>query len=105
MEKSCGKLARKASPNPFLILVNNPKQLLHAINYFKNKMFWKRVIKRPLKKLTLYFLLNPVHFNGQEQKGPETSDQSFSRLRGKFRNIPLLVMYCLTKFHDEYKAV
>ena len=34
-------------PDLFLILVNNPKQLLHAINSFKNKMFWKNVIKKP----------------------------------------------------------
>ena len=26
-------------PDLFLIVVNNPKQLLHAINSFENKMF------------------------------------------------------------------
>ena len=31
----------------------------------------------------------------QKQKGPGTSDQSLFRLRNKFRNIPLLVMYYL----------
>ena len=31
----------------FLILVNNPKQPLHARNCFKNKIFWKRIIKKP----------------------------------------------------------
>ena len=30
-------------------LVNSPKQPLHARNYFKNKIFWKRIIKNPLK--------------------------------------------------------
>ena len=30
----------------FLILVNNPKQPLHARSYFKNKIFWKRIVKK-----------------------------------------------------------
>ena len=34
-------------PDPFLILINNPKQSLHARNSFKNKIFWKRIIKMP----------------------------------------------------------
>ena len=29
----------KLVPDTFLILVNNPKQPLHARNYFKNKIF------------------------------------------------------------------
>ena len=54
-------------------------------------------------KLTLFFLLNPVPFNGQcyeKQNGPETSDQSLFRLQNKIRKIPLLVIYYLTKFDD-----
>ena len=39
MEKSCRKCEPKASPRPFFILVNNPKQLLDARNSFKNKIF------------------------------------------------------------------
>ena len=39
MENSYRKSATKASPRPFLILVNNPKQPFHARNYFKNKAF------------------------------------------------------------------
>ena len=53
MQKSCSKL----------ILVNNPKQPLHARNSFK--------------KLTLFFILNPIPFNEQnyeKQKGSGTSD-------------------------------
>ena len=34
MHKMCSK-----SPDPFLILVNNQKQPLHARNSFKNKIF------------------------------------------------------------------
>ena len=30
---------QKVVPDPFLILVNTPKQSLHATNYFKNKTF------------------------------------------------------------------
>ena len=41
MSKSC----RKCAP----LLVNNPKQLLDARNYFENKIFWKRIIKNLLK--------------------------------------------------------
>ena len=36
-------------PDPFLILVNNPKHPLHARNSFRNKIFWKRIIKKPSK--------------------------------------------------------
>ena len=40
---------QKLAPDPFLILLNNPKQPLHARNSFKSKIFWKRIIKKPLK--------------------------------------------------------
>ena len=59
--------------------------------------------QKALKKLTLYFLSDPVPFNEQsyqKQKGPGASDQSLFRLQNKFRKIPLLVMYYLTKFDD-----
>ena len=35
--------------NLFLILVNNPKRPLHTRNSFKNKIFCKRIIKKPEK--------------------------------------------------------
>ena len=38
---------QKLVPDPFLILVNNPKQPLHVRHSFKNKRFWKRIIKKP----------------------------------------------------------
>ena len=59
--------------------------------------------QKALRKLTLFFILNPVRFNGQsnqKQKGPGTSDQSLFSLQNKFRKIPLLVIYYLTKFDD-----
>ena len=60
--------------------------------------------QKALKKLTFFFLSNLVLFNGpnyQKQKGPGTSDHSLFRLGNKFRKIPLLVMYYLTKFYEE----
>ena len=57
--------------------------------------------QKPLKKLTLYFLSNPVPFNGQnfeKLKGSGTGDLLLFRLRNKFTKISLLVIYYLTKF-------
>ena len=90
-------MQQKLVPDQFIILVNNPKQLLHAKNSFKSKIFWKRIIKK------LFFLSNLVPFNRQncrKQKGPGSSDQSLFRLQNKFRRIPLLVMCYLIKFDD-----
>ena len=59
--------------------------------------------QKAFKKVTLFFLSNPVPFNRQNyqrQKGPGTSDQSLSRLQNKFRKTYLLVMHYLTKFDD-----
>ena len=63
----------------------------------------KEDYQKASKKLTILFLLNPVPFNGQsyqKQKGPGTSNHSLFRLQNKFRKIPLLVIYYLTKFDD-----
>ena len=68
----------------------------------------KEGYQKAFKKLTLFFLLNPVPFSGQnyqKEKGLGTSDQLIFRLQNKFRKIPLLVMYYLTKFDDIIKAV
>ena len=52
--------------DPFLILVNNPNQLLYARNSFKNRILWKRIIKKRLKKVNfIFFLLNAAPFNGK----------------------------------------
>ena len=65
---------------------------------------YERVLLNSVKKVNfVFFLLNPVPFNGQEyekQKGPGSSDRSLFRLQSKFRKILLLVMYRLTKFDD-----
>ena len=63
METSCRKCAQKLVPDPFLILVNNPKQPMHARSSFKIKIF---DYQKALRNLTLFFLLNQVPFNGQK---------------------------------------
>ena len=63
----------------------------------------KEDYQKPLKMSTLFFLLNPVPFDGQnyqKQKRSGTSDQLIFRLQNKFRKIPLLVTYYLNKFDD-----
>ena len=59
-----------------------------------------------MKKLKLFFLFNPVPFNGQsyqKQKGPGSiSDQLLFSFQNNLRKIPLLVIHYLTKFGDDY---
>ena len=65
--------------------------------------YFERGLSKSLKKVTSFFLPNPVPFNRQnyqKQKGPGTSDQPLFKLRNKFRKIILLVTYYLTKFDD-----
>ena len=52
---------QKLVPDLFFILVNNPKQPLDAITFFKNKIFWKEIIKKTFKKVNFIFSfeLNP----------------------------------------------
>ena len=83
-------------PDLSLILVNNPKQPLHARNSFKEDY------QKALKKLIPFFLPNPVPFNGQTyQKQPfDLSIDLHSSGYKTSSEIPLLVMYYLTKFDD-----
>ena len=39
MENYAENVHQKLAPDAFSILLNNPKQPLHARNYFKNKVF------------------------------------------------------------------
>ena len=76
---------QKLAPDSFLILINNQKQPLHAINSFKSKVFWKRITKKALKKLSLFFLSNPVPIKNKRglelvtshSSGYETSSEKF----------------------------
>ena len=67
-------------------------------------MILKEDYQKALKKVTSFFLPNPLPFNKQnyqKQKGPGTSDQPLFRLQNNIRKIPLLViMYYLTKIDD-----
>ena len=67
----------------------------------------KEDYQKALKKVTSFFLSNPVPFNRQnyqKEQGPGTSDQSLLRLWNQFRKIPLLVMYYLAKFDDAIQS-
>ena len=73
------------------------QEILLKIRYFV------RGLSKSLEKLTLFFLCHPVLFNSQsyqKQKGSGTNDQSLFRLQNKFKKIPSLVTYYLTKFDD-----
>ena len=70
---------QKQVTDPFLIMVNNPKQLLHARTSFENIL--KEDYQKAFKKLTLLFLSN-LHFKWTKlsKTGPGTSDWSLFRL-------------------------
>ena len=73
------------------------QEILLTVRYFESGL------SKSLKKVTLFFLLNPIPFNGQKKKKQKelgTSDHSFFRLQNRFRKTPLLVLYHLTKFDD-----
>ena len=58
----------------------------------------KEDYQKAVKKLSLFFLLSPVPFNGQiyqKQKGSGTTHQALFRPWKKFRKIPLIVSYIL----------
>ena len=85
---------QKLAPDSFLILINNPKQLLHAKKSLKNL---KKDYQKALKKLTLFFLFNPVSFNEQsyqKQKGSGTNHQSLFRSQNKLEKF-LYLLYII----------
>ena len=64
-------------------------------------MFFNKQLSGFIIFLTIFFESSP--FNGQDyekQNKSGTDDQTLFRLQNKFREIPLLVMYYLTKFDD-----
>ena len=72
-------------------------EIILKVKYFEGGL------SKSLKKVTSFFLSNPVLSKRQiyqKQKGPGTSDQSLFRLQSKFRKIPLLVLHYLNKFDD-----
>ena len=76
------------------------QEIILKVRYFERGL---SRLSKSLKKVTSFVLLNPVPFrrqNYQEQKGSGTSDKWLFSVQNKFRKIPLLVMYYLTKFDD-----
>ena len=76
---------------------------MYAEKPFENKIFWKRIIKKPLKSLTWFFPLHPISFCGEDyekQKGTGTSYHSLIGLQNMFRKLPLLVLCHLGIFDD-----
>ena len=71
---------KKLALDPFFILVNNPKQSLHAKIPFKNKIFWEDY-QKPLQKLTFFFF-KPSPFNRLVIKNKRGLEQATSRSSG-----------------------
>ena len=99
---------QKLARDPFLILVSNPKQLLHAINSFLNKIFWKRSIRKPLKNNFIFFRTQSVLIDKviKSKRGLELVSSSSSCYKTR-SNIflyslhifwPSLMMYCKAIF-------
>ena len=83
------------------VTIGNIAVVLHELRKKQLKFGCGSKYQKALKKLTLFFLLNPVLFNRQcykKQKVSGTSDQPVFRLRSKFKNIPFFVIYHLTNF-------
>ena len=78
--------------------------ILHARNSFENKIFWKRIIKKPSEILLDFFLCTHSIFMDKE-KGPETSYLSLFGLQNMFRKIPFLMIYHLSNFDDLIQIV
>ena len=77
------------------------QEIILKIRYFE------RELSKSLKKVNFLFFSNPVHFNHQnykKQKGPGSSDQSLFTLHNKFKKIPLLAMFYLSKFYQQIYA-
>ena len=53
---------QKLVPDSFVILLNNPKQPLHARNSFRKKDILKEDYQKPFKMLTLFFSFKPSPF-------------------------------------------
>ena len=69
-------MQQKLVQDPFLILVNNPKQSMHIRKCYKIKIYCKKDYQKAFKKLTLFFLTNTIPFNGQnyqKEKEPGTN--------------------------------
>ena len=83
MEKSCRKCAPQARPKPVFNFGKYPKTAIACDKFFLKKDILKEDNQKALKKLTLFFISNPVPFNEQnyqKQEGPRISDQLLFKL-------------------------
>ena len=91
MEKSCRKYAPKASPRPLFYFGKQPKTAIAARNSFKNKIFWKGIIKNLWKVNFIFFFSNPVPFNRKSyiknKKGLELVTSRSSGYETRHKNL------------------
>ena len=71
---------QKLVPDSFLILVNNPKKPLHARNSIKNEI----ILKRIMKKLSSFLLLNKSLLMDKVIKNKRTLELVTTSLQNKF---------------------
>ena len=81
MEKPYRKLHQKLAPDPFLILLNNPKQPLDARNALKQDVL-KEDYQQALKKLTLFFLM--TNCSSDDEASSKTLLYSLHIIRPRF---------------------
>ena len=80
MENHAKNMHQKLVPDSFLILVNNPKKPLHARNSIKNEI----ILKRIMKKLSSFFLLNKSLLMDKVIKNKRTLELVTTSLQNKF---------------------
>ena len=98
-------MQQKLVPDLFIILVNNPKQPLHARTYFKSKIFRKSIIKKPFKKGNfLFFRAQSLSIDKiiTKQRGPGTSDQWLFRLNSFVSYVLSDQVWCNIKLFLSY---
>ena len=94
-------MQKKIVPDCVLILMNNPKQSLHARNSFENEIFWKRIIKKSLKSyLYLFFWTQSLLMDKiiQNKRDLELATRCSSSYEASSEMS--FVMYYLTKCDD-----
>ena len=102
MENHAKNVHQKLAPDPFLILLNNPKQPLHTRNSFKNKVFWKRIIKKPKPRWFYFFLQTQYLLMDKVIKNQRGMELVTSHSLGHKTSLEkfLYLLYYLTKFDD-----
>ena len=76
---------QKLAPDPVLILLNNPTAIA-CKKFFLKEDILKEDYRKAFKKLILFFLSNPVPFNGRnyQRKGKNYKKLNISRTKRAF---------------------